>query len=140
LFEAGQVCVQGRPVRVVKYVGDGVFLVSRDATDVALASFDALDQIAARLPLPARGGVARGPLLRRSGDYFGLVVNLAQLLTKVARQRTVVTTRDAAEHLPRELRGRARRVRVRGWKEQLEVVALRRPDEPSRRRGVAVNT
>jgi class 3 adenylate cyclase len=128
LFEAGQTCVQGRQVRVVKYVGDGIFLVGRDPTDVARASFDALDQIAATLPLPARAGVAHGPLLRRSGDYFGLAVNLAQLLTKVARQGTVLATREAAADFPRELRGRGRRVRIRGWDQQLEVVTLRRPD------------
>jgi adenylate cyclase len=128
LFEAGQKCVLDRPVRVVKYVGDGIFLCGREPQDVAAASFAALDHIDATLPLPARAGVAHGPLLRRSGDYFGLAVNLAQLLTKVARPGTVIATDQAAAECPAEMQGRRRRVRIRGWDERLDVVALRRPD------------
>jgi class 3 adenylate cyclase len=127
LFEAGQTCVQGRQVRVVKYVGDGMFLVGRDPMEVAQASFAALDHIDASMPLPARAGVAHGPLLRRAGDYFGLPVNLAQLLTKVARPGIVLATREAAADFPPALRGRRRQVRIRGRDERLDVYTLRRP-------------
>jgi class 3 adenylate cyclase len=126
LFEAGQMCALNRQVRVVKYVGDGIFLVGRDALEVAQASIEALDHIDASLPLPARAGMARGPLLRRAGDYFGLAVNVAQLLTKVARPGTVLATRAAAAEFPAELCGRSRAVRIRGWDERLDVVTLRR--------------
>jgi adenylate cyclase len=113
-------------VRVVKYVGDGMFLVGRDPIEVAEACFAALDQIDATLPLPARAGVAYGPLLRRAGDYFGLPVNLSQLLTKVGRPGTVLATREAAADFPPKLRGRRRQVRIPGRDERLDVFTLRR--------------
>jgi adenylate cyclase len=127
LFEAGQACALARNVRVVKYVGDGIFLVGRDVAEVAAASFAALEQIEATLPLPARAGIASGPLVRRSGDYFGLSVNLAQLLTKAASAGEVLATAEAAEALPAELRGTVRRTAIRGREEPLAAVPVRRP-------------
>lgn len=126
LFEAGQTCVLDRHVRVMKYVGDGIFLVGRDAVEVAEASFAAMDQIDARLDLDSRAGIASGPALRRAGDHFGLPVNLAQLLTKVAPPGTVLATDDAARELPPEWHGPRRRAEIRGWSDPLEVVALKR--------------
>lgn len=131
LFAAGQGCARERQVRVWKYVGDGIFLVSRDVGEMVDACFAALDRIEATLPLPARAGVAAGPLVRRSGDYFGLSVNVSQLLTKVARPGEVLTTAETAAGLPAEARGRPRRQRVHGWDERLEVVALRRSSSAS---------
>ena len=128
LFEAGQMCILDRPVRLLKYVGDGIYLIGRDPVEVAQASFAALDRIAATLTLPARAGIAYGPVLRRAGDYFGLAVSLAQHMTKMASSRTVLATGEAASELPQEMRGRRRSVRIGGEGETLDVVALRRPD------------
>ncbi|HEY3021057.1 MAG TPA: adenylate/guanylate cyclase domain-containing protein, partial [Solirubrobacteraceae bacterium] len=128
LFEAGQAATLDHPVRAIKYVGDGVFLAGADPGAVALAAFDALEHIERSLPLPARAGLAYGPLLRRAGDYFGLPVNLAQLLTKAASPGSLLATDSAAEGLPPELLGRRRRVRVRGVQRRLKVVTLVRPD------------
>jgi class 3 adenylate cyclase len=126
LFEAGQTCVLDRHVRVMKYVGDGIFLVGRDAVEVAEASFAAMDQIDARLDLDSRAGIASGRALRRAGDHFGLPVNLAQLLTKVAPPRTVLATDDAVRELPPDWHGPRRPVEIRGWSDPLEVVTLKR--------------
>lgn len=125
LFETGQACTLNHHVRVWKYVGDGMFLVARDVEEMVRACFAALEQIEATLPLPARAGIAAGPLLRRSGDYFGFGVNVSQLLTKVARPGEVLATAETAAQLPAERRGRARRHRIRGWDERLDVVPLR---------------
>src|SRR3989442_278568 len=84
LFEAGQAATLDRPVRAIKYVGDGVFLAGGDPSAVALAAFGALDHIQRSLPLSARAGLPYVPLLRRAGGYFVLPVNLAPLVTKVA--------------------------------------------------------
>ena len=127
LFEAGQASALTRPVRVLKYVGDGIFLVGRDAAEVVGASFAAVERIDSTLPLDARAGVAWGPLVRRAGDYFGLAVNMAQLLTKVARPNEVLASEEAARQLPEELIGRSRRVRITGWEERLAVRSIRRP-------------
>jgi class 3 adenylate cyclase len=128
LFEAGQMCIFDRPVRVLKYVGDGIYLVGRNPIEVAQASFAALDRLAATLPVPARAGMAYGPVLRRAGDYFGFAVNLAQLLTKKARPGTVLATSEAASEFPPAERGRRRSVRIGSQGDRLSVVALRRPD------------
>ena len=126
LFEAGQAATLERPVRALKYVGDGFFLAGGEPRDVALAAFDALDHIARTLPLGVRAGLAYGPLLRRAGDYFGLPVNLAQLLTKAAPSGTVLATEAATDGLPEAMRGGRRSLRVRGIDEPLEVVSVRR--------------
>jgi adenylate cyclase len=129
LFEAGQSSVVDRQVRVLKYVGDGIYLIGRDPVEVAEATFAALDRIAATLPFAARAGLAYGPVLRRAGDYFGLPVNLAQYLTKMARPGAVLATSEAAQEFPRERRGRRRAVPLGGGDERLHVVPLRRTDD-----------
>lgn len=105
LFEAGQGAAMGRAVRVVKYVGDGFFLAGRQPLEVVEASLHAVAQIDASLPLPARAGVACGPVVRRAGDLFGLPVNLAQLLTKGTEPRTVIVSGAVAAGLPPEMLG-----------------------------------
>jgi adenylate cyclase len=80
---------RGRPV---KLIGDGVMFVADSAADgcaAALAICEAVD--AAELP-PVRIGLDHGPVLSRSGDYFGEVVNRAARLVALARPATVVVT------------------------------------------------
>jgi adenylate cyclase len=129
LFTAGQVATAERPVQVLKHVGDGIYVVGRRPADVVEVCFDAIDHVELTLPLAARAGISYGPVLRRAGDYFGLPVNLAQLLTKVARPSSVVATQQAAAALPSEWTGPRRRARIRGWDEPLDLVAIRRPSE-----------
>lgn len=127
LFEAGQRSIADRSVRVLKYVGDGIFLIGRDPAEVARASFAALDLVAERLPLAARAGIAHGPVVSRAGDCFGLPVNLAQYLTKIAPAGTVLATSGAAGAFPRDQQGRHRSVRIGGKGKRIGVVTLRRP-------------
>jgi adenylate cyclase len=127
LFTAGQLATAERPVQVLKHVGDGIFFVGRRPADVVDVCFSAIEHVQITLPLAARAGVSYGPVLRRAGDYFGLPVNLAQLLTKVARPSTVVATRSAAAELDPARLARRRRARIRGWDHPLELVLLQRP-------------
>jgi class 3 adenylate cyclase len=112
LFEAGQLATVGRSVRALKYVGDGVFMAGRDAEAVALAALGAVEHIAERSPIPARAGFAYGLTLRRAGDFFGMPMNLAQLLTKAAGAGTLLATEEAADELPPEMVGRRRTARL----------------------------
>lgn len=125
LFAAGQGAALDRPVRVVKYVGDGFFLVGRDPVAVIDACWAAVDRIQEQLPLRARAGVADGPLVRRAGDLFGLAVNLSQALTKAAKPGTVVVSAALAERLPDELRGPRHTASGPGGRE-LALVSVRR--------------
>lgn len=114
LFEAGQTITASRAVRVIKYVGDGVFLTARQPEALADACFAAIGLLAERLPLPARAGLAYGPLVRRSGDYFGFAVNMAQRLTKIAPPCTVLASADAAALIDPARHRRRRRMRLPG--------------------------
>lgn len=110
LFAAGQSATAHRPVHVVKYVGDGVFLAGRDARAAADAALEILTQLERDLPLRARAGMARGEVVERAGDVFGLAINLAHHVTKAARPGTLLATERAAQDLPTERRGRWRTV------------------------------
>ncbi|HWB69389.1 MAG TPA: adenylate cyclase regulatory domain-containing protein, partial [Solirubrobacterales bacterium] len=80
------------PVRLVKTIGDAVMFVSPDASAMLAASLDLIDAAEAEgeeFPW-LRAGLACGPVLPQSGDYYGSPVNLASRITGVARPGSVV--------------------------------------------------
>jgi adenylate cyclase len=89
------------PVRLVKTIGDAVMLVSTEPEPMvaaALALIHAAEQEGQQFPW-LRAGIASGPTLPQSGDYYGRAVNLASRLTNVARPGSVVldeATKEAA--------------------------------------------
>jgi class 3 adenylate cyclase len=78
--------------RLVKLIGDGAMYVADSAAAGCAAALD----ICARTSetnLPAvRVGADIGPVISRSGDYFGEVVNRAARLVALARPAAVVVT------------------------------------------------
>jgi adenylate cyclase len=124
LYEAGRTAEFRREVWTVKYVGDGVFLVGRDAQAVTEASLEAIRVLEKRIPLEARAGLARGPVVRRAGDYFGPVVNMAQRLTTVAPPGVVVAAEPAASALDDALVTERREVEVRGFDGPIRVAIV----------------
>jgi adenylate cyclase len=127
LYEAGRTAELGRGVWTVKYVGDGVFLVGRDVREVTDASLHAIGVLEGRLPLRARAGLACGPVVRRAGDYFGPVVNLAQRLTTVAAPTTVVAAEPAASRLDDTMVGARDQVELRGFDGLVSVAIVHPP-------------
>jgi adenylate cyclase len=89
------------PVRLVKTIGDAVMLVSAQAepmVEAALALIAAAEEEGPEFPW-LRAGLATGPTLPQSGDYYGRSVNLASRITGVARPGSAVVdaaTKDAA--------------------------------------------
>lgn len=89
------------PVRLVKTIGDAAMLVCADAApllEAALALIAAAEAEGDQFPL-LRAGLASGPTLPQSGDYYGRSVNLASRITSVARPGSVLVdaaTREAA--------------------------------------------
>jgi adenylate cyclase len=84
------------PVRLVKTIGDAAMFVSAEAGPVLKASLDLIAAAEAEgdeFPW-LRAGLAHGPVLPQSGDYYGRPVNLASRITGVARPGSVVL--DAA--------------------------------------------
>lgn len=108
LFEAGQRATAHRRPYVVKHVGDGLFVTGRAVAEVADVALDIIDHLEAALPLRARGGLAWGPVVQRSGDLFGLPINVAHIATKSARPGMLLATAEAAALLPASRRGRYR--------------------------------
>jgi adenylate cyclase len=86
------------PVRLVKTIGDAAMLVSAEPRPLVAASLELIAAAEAEgeeFPL-LRAGLATGPALPQSGDYYGRSVNLASRITGVARPGSVVV--DTATH------------------------------------------
>ncbi len=80
------------PVRLVKTIGDAAMFVSSEPAPLlraSLALIAAAEAEGDEFPL-LRAGLATGPTLPQSGDYYGRAVNLASRVTGVARPGSVV--------------------------------------------------
>jgi class 3 adenylate cyclase len=99
--------------------------VGRDPAAVVDASLEAIAVLDGALPLPARAGIAQGPVVRRAGDYFGPVVNLAQRLTTIAAPGAVVVAEPAASAVGGARAIARRDVSVRGFEVPITVAEIR---------------
>jgi adenylate cyclase len=125
IHEAGQGCTAGRGVTPVKYAGDGVFLLGRDAREVIATALDAVHLLDRALPLQVRAGLATGPVVRRAGDYFGLTVNITHRLVTAAPIGTVLAERSSVRELPESVVGEEMTKELRGIPGPTPCVALR---------------
>ena len=95
-FEEMASAVVEPPVRLVKMIGDAAMMVSTEPEpmlDAALRLIEAADEEGDEFPY-LRAGLAYGPTLAQTGDYYGRAVNLASRITGVARPGSVLV--DAA--------------------------------------------
>lgn len=104
-----------RGVRVAKWIGDGVLLVSVVPSPVVAATVD----IAARIIDPVvgvRGGVSTGPSLILDGDdYVGRALNLASRLCDSSTPGKVLADTDSCGELPEWITMRPHRaLRLKG--------------------------
>jgi adenylate cyclase len=142
-FEELATGVVAPPVRLVKTIGDAVMLVSPEAEPLVGQALDLVAAAAAegdQFPV-LRAGIATGPTLPQSGDYYGRSVNLASRVTGIARPGSVLVdtaTREAAGDAgltysfagERRLKGidaRTKLFRVRREGDRTEI--LSRPDQ-----------
>jgi adenylate cyclase len=87
------------PVRLVKTIGDAVMFVCSEPEPMLAASLALIAAAEAEgdeFPL-LRAGLARGPVLPQSGDYYGRPVNLSSRITGVARPGSVVVDSGVKE-------------------------------------------
>jgi adenylate cyclase len=121
--------VAGRPVRLVKTIGDGAMLVSPEApalVDAALSLVEAADEEGESFP-QLRSGIAYGPALHRRGDWYGRPVNLASRVCDVARPGSVLATREVRDASDDGVRwSAAGSKRVKGVREPVQVYRARR--------------
>ncbi len=71
--------------QLVKLLGDGAMLVFDDVSHAVRSVLELLEQARDRGLPPLHAGIGAGPLVRRDGDYFGTVVNLASRTVDYAR-------------------------------------------------------
>jgi adenylate cyclase len=123
------------PVRLVKTIGDAVMLVSTEPEPMvaaALSLIHAAEQEGQQFPW-LRAGIASGPTLPQSGDYYGRAVNLASRITNVARPGSVVldeATKDAvSEGFDYSYVGERR---LKGLDYRVKLYRARTPGEPKR--------
>ena len=103
---------------LVKTVGDEILFTAEDPATAVRTAFALHAQAHRRPEIPElRVGMATGSVLRRMGDVFGSVVNLASRLTALARPGTTLvdarTARALSAHAGVAIRQTAPR-RVRG--------------------------
>ncbi|HEY6931817.1 MAG TPA: adenylate/guanylate cyclase domain-containing protein [Marmoricola sp.] len=120
--------------RIIKSIGDEVLFVADDQAAAARIGLLLAEEHRHDEDFPElRVGIAWGRVLRRLGDVYGPVVNMAARLTSIARPGRVLVDRDMAEALGDDdafqLR-KLRRTAVKGYR-RLEPWSLRRSDDAS---------
>ncbi|HEY6550695.1 MAG TPA: adenylate cyclase regulatory domain-containing protein [Solirubrobacterales bacterium] len=117
------------PVRLVKTIGDAAMLVSTEAetmTDAALRLVEASDEEGEEFPR-LRAGIARGPALVQSGDYYGRSVNLASRITGVAKPGSVLVDKEAKQAAPNAFDySYAGERRLKGFESRFKLYRVRR--------------
>lgn len=122
-----------RGVRVAKWIGDGVLLVSVVPSPVVAAAVD----IAARVQdgrVAVRGGVSTGPVIILDGDdYVGRALNLASRLCDASTAGTVLADNDSCGDLPDWIEAATHKaLRLKGLGRRSDIMQLKVVD------GVAV--
>jgi adenylate cyclase len=85
------------PVRLIKLIGDAAMLAAPEPEPLVNATRILVSAVADSGDLPElRAGVARGPALNRSGDWYGHPVNLASRLTGAADPSSLLATGEVA--------------------------------------------
>jgi class 3 adenylate cyclase len=112
-------------VRVDKWLGDGVMLVSVEAVLVVDAVCAIVDRVGAHGQLPVRAGLATGTVILLEGDdYVGRTVNLAARLCDLAQPGEILAALDGLP-LPDDVRAvDLTTIQVRGLREPVPVGRL----------------
>jgi adenylate cyclase len=122
------------PVRLVKTIGDAAMLVSPDAeamTTAALHLVEASEEEGEEFP-SLRAGIARGPALAQTGDYYGRPVNLASRITGIAKPGSVVVDREAKNAAPDAFEySFAGERRLKGFESRTKLYRVRRAEPQS---------
>jgi adenylate cyclase len=120
------------PVRLVKTLGDGVMLVSRETDRLiatALEVVETADSQGEGFP-QLRAGVAHGEALSRAGDWYGRPVNLASRITGFARPGSVVAEKEAREAAGDHYRWSfAGKRRLKGIRGDVQLYRVRAPED-----------
>jgi adenylate cyclase len=98
-FEEMAIEVAAPPMRLVKMIGDAAMLVSSEpgaTLDAAVRLVEAAEAEGDEFPF-VRAGIAYGPAIAQSGDYYGSSVNKASRITGIARPGSVLVDEATKE-------------------------------------------
>ncbi len=102
-------------VTIVKFLGDAAMFVASDLHELVDVLLRLVTPTGEDEEVPVRGGIARGGVLLREGDYFGTPVNVAARLTDIARPWSLLADDDLRDELRESYATRRiRPVSVRG--------------------------
>lgn len=85
------------PVRLVKMIGDAAMFASRETAPLLDAVIGLVDAAGTGEIPSLKAGVATGPALGRSGDWYGRPVNLAARITSFAKPDSVVVAKEVKD-------------------------------------------
>lgn len=97
-----------------------------EPAEVANAALTCIETLADEPGLPARAGLAYGPVVRCAGDFFGLTVHLSHALTKAAPVGALLACEPAAALLPSAMVVGSSSVAVPGFEEPIPTVIVGR--------------
>ena len=84
----------GKPI---KWLGDGVMFVFREAGPGVVAALEMADGVAAAGLPPSHVGLHAGPVIFQGGDYYGQTVNVASRIAEYARPGEVLVSQAVVE-------------------------------------------
>jgi adenylate cyclase len=117
------------PVRLVKTIGDAAMLVCAEAeamTDAALRLVEAAEEEGEEFPR-LRAGLARGPAVTQTGDYYGACVNLASRITAIAKPGSVLADEASKRAAPDRFEySYAGERRLKGFDARVKLYRVRR--------------
>jgi adenylate cyclase len=130
-FEEMAAAVAESPVRLVKMIGDAAMLVSTEVEPMVGAALDLIEMAEGEgqdFPF-LRAGLAYGPTLAQSGDYYGRSVNLASRITGIARPGSVLVDPAAREIATEDLSySFAGERRLKGFESRIKLFRVRREE------------
>lgn len=109
--------------RLVKLIGDELMFVAVTPNDGCVIGEALLREFGVDPALTPRGGMAYGPVLSRSGDYFGSTVNLAARLVDQAVPSEILVTANIAAAVDHRLEAAGRRM-LKGFPDPVSVASL----------------
>lgn len=109
--------------RLVKLIGDELMFVAVSPDEGCVIGEALLREFVKDPALTPRGGIAYGPVLARSGDYFGSTVNLAARLVDQAVPGEILVTSNITASSERRLDPAGRRM-LKGFPDPITVWSL----------------
>jgi adenylate cyclase len=118
--------------RLIKTIGDEIMCEFPSAKQAMLAACDMQESVekgkpGGKIQMFLRIGFHYGEVIRENDDVFGDAVNVAARMAGQARARQIISTKEAVDALPVDLKGKSRQIRraaVKGKQEAMDIFQI----------------